>query len=130
MAGVPYWSLPQYKVRRKSHIRSARVRDRFQRSEPVDKIIHDVSALSSLTCSSSITAHPIFRGQCCCCSSAGSIFNVIGTSGAPPAGFESEPVDELERVCVGGATAMMMQVKLTKGFTLSGSGQMSGGRSA
>src|SRR6266702_4842817 len=32
---------------------------RLQRSEPVHKIIHDVSGVSSLTCSSSTTARPI-----------------------------------------------------------------------
>jgi hypothetical protein len=49
---------PSLKARRKTCTGSTRIRDRFQRSESVDKIIHDVSWVSSLTCS--ITAYPIF----------------------------------------------------------------------
>ncbi len=149
-----------------------RVRDRFQRSEPVDKIIHDVSGVSSLICSS-ITAHPVLlpllvqrwarlhgnerraarfepggdaaegftlaalllvlpRAEECLApgSVRGEGRATVGLDGED-VWLESERVDELEGwVCLGGrAAAMMMQVELTYGFTLSGSGWMSGGSS-
>ncbi len=149
-----------------------RVRDRFQCSEPVDKIIHDVSGVSSLTCSSSITAHPIllpllvqrwarlhgYERRAARLEPGGDTAKRLALpalllvlpraeESLAPGGvrrerraavgldgedvrLESERVDELEKVCVGGgAAAMMMQVKLTYGFTLSGSGWMSGGSS-
>jgi len=51
---------PQSKARSKNRIRSARVRDRFQRSEPVNKIIHNISWMSSLTLTlTRLTPHAI-----------------------------------------------------------------------